>query len=54
LMTGRIPIHSALWVVVVPGDENGLTKNTATMAEFFQKNGYSTYKKLAQVIGSAD
>ena len=42
-MTGRIPIRSALSVVVVPGDENGLTKNTPTIAEFFQKNGFSTY-----------
>jgi arylsulfatase len=42
-MTGRIPIRSALSVVVVPGDENGLTKFTPTIAEFFQKNGYGTY-----------
>ena len=42
-MTGRIPIRSALSVVVVPGDENGLTKSTPTIAEFFQKNGYTTY-----------
>src|SRR5271166_621424 len=42
-MTGRIPIRSALSVVVVPGDPNGLTKSTPTIAEFFQKNGYSTY-----------
>ena len=42
-MTGRIPIRSALSVVVAPGDENGLTKSTPTIAEFFQKNGYGTY-----------
>jgi Sulfatase len=42
-MTGRIPIRSALSVVVVPGEENGLTKSTPTIAEFFQKNGYGTY-----------
>ena len=42
-MTGRIPIRSALSVVVVPGDQNGLTKSTPTIAEFFQKNGYATY-----------
>ena len=42
-MTGRYPIRSALSVVVVPGDPNGLTKSTPTIAEFFQKNGYSTY-----------
>ena len=42
-MTGRIPIRSALSVVVVPGDPNGLTQDTPTIAEFYQKNGYSTY-----------
>ena len=42
-MTGRIPIRSALSVVVVPGDPNGLTKDTPTIAEFYQKNGYQTY-----------
>ena len=40
-MTGRIPIRSALSVVVVPADENGLTKDTPTIAEFFKKNGYA-------------
>ncbi len=42
-ITGRIPIRSALSVVVVPGDPNGLRKETPTIAEFYQKNGYSTY-----------
>ncbi len=42
-MTGRYPIRSALSVVVAPGDPNGLSKSTPTIAEFFQKNGYSTY-----------
>src|SRR5271170_2778241 len=42
-ITGRIPIRSALSVVVVPGDPNGLGKETPTIAEFYQKNGYSTY-----------
>jgi arylsulfatase len=42
-MTGRLPIRSALSVVVVPGDPNGLKKETPTIAEFYQKNGYSTY-----------
>ena len=28
---------------MAPGDENGLTKATPTMAEFFKKNGYQTY-----------
>lgn len=42
-ITGRIPIRSALSIVVAPGDENRLRKETPTIAEFFQKNGYSTY-----------
>ena len=42
-MTGRIPIRSALSVVIVPGDENFLRKETPTIAEFFKKNGYTTY-----------
>ena len=42
-LTGRIPIHSALSIVVAPGDENALRKETPTIAEFFKKNGYSTY-----------
>jgi arylsulfatase A-like enzyme len=42
-MTGRIPIRSALSVVVAPGDRNGLNKATPTIAEFFKKNGYTTY-----------
>src|SRR4029078_7728138 len=42
-ITGRIPLRSSLSVVVAPGDENGLKKETPTIAEFFKKNGYQTY-----------
>jgi arylsulfatase A-like enzyme len=42
-ITGRIPIRTALSIVVAPGDENALKKETPTIAEFFKKNGYSTY-----------
>ena len=42
-MTGRIPVRTALSVVVVPGDPNGLDSDTPTIAEFYQKNGYQTY-----------
>jgi arylsulfatase len=42
-MAGRIPIRAALSIVVVPGDENALKKKTPAIAEFFSKNGYSTY-----------
>jgi arylsulfatase A-like enzyme len=42
-LTGRMPIRSALSIVVAPGDPNYLRKETPTIAEFFQKNGYTTY-----------
>jgi len=42
-ITGRIPIRSALSIVVAPGDLNYLRKETPTIAEFFKKNGYKTY-----------
>ncbi len=42
-LTGRIPIRSALSIVVAPGDPNAIRKETPTIAEFFKKNGYSTY-----------
>jgi len=43
LMTGRIPIRTALSVVVAPGDENHLRAETPTIAEYFKDNGYRTY-----------
>ena len=42
-ITGRIPIRSALSIVVAPADPNFLRKETPTIAEFFKTNGYSTY-----------
>jgi hypothetical protein len=42
-LTGRLPIRSALSIVVAPGDENRLRKETPTIVEFFQRNGYITY-----------
>ncbi len=42
-ITGRIPIRTALSIVVAPGDENYLRPEVPTIAEFFKKNGYGTY-----------
>ena len=42
-VTGRIPIRTALSIVIGPGDRNYLRKETPTIAEFFKKNGYETY-----------
>ena len=39
-MTGRLPVRSALSVVIAPGDPNKLRPETPTIAEFFKKNGY--------------
>ena len=54
-ITGRIPIRSALSVVTVPGDLNGLRKETPTIAEFFKKNGYRglRFRAATQQIGEA-
>jgi arylsulfatase len=52
-MTGRIPIRSALSVVVVPSDRNGLRKETPTIGEFYQKNGYSTFYSGKWHLGDA-
>src|ERR1700751_81582 len=41
-ITGLIPIRTSLSSVLVPGDPNGLTAETPTIAEFLKKAGYST------------
>ena len=42
-ITGRIPVRSALSVVIAPGDPNKLRPEIPTIAEFFKMNGYQTY-----------
>jgi arylsulfatase A-like enzyme len=41
-ITGRIPIRTSLSSVLAPGDPNGLTKETPTVAGFLKKYGYTT------------
>ncbi|MGA7384442.1 MAG: sulfatase-like hydrolase/transferase [Methylocella sp.] len=53
-ITGLIPIRSALSIVVAPGDENRLRKETPTIAEFFRKNGYTTYFSGKWHLGEAE
>jgi arylsulfatase A-like enzyme len=43
LITGRLPIRSGVSVVIGPGDPNHLHAETPTIAEFYKKNGYTTY-----------
>jgi arylsulfatase A-like enzyme len=41
-VTGCIPIRTSLSSVLVPGDPNGLTSETPTIAEALKEAGYST------------
>lgn len=41
-ITGRIPIRTALSLVLVPGDPNYLMKEDPTIAEAMKKEGYTT------------
>lgn len=41
-MTGRIPIRTALSLVLVPGDPDHITNETPTVAQFLKQNGYAT------------
>ena len=41
-ITGRIPIRTALSLVLVPGDPNYLRRETPTIAEQLKKAGYTT------------
>ncbi len=41
-ITGRIPIRTALSLVLIPGDPDGLTRETPTVAEFLKSAGYTT------------
>lgn len=41
-VTGRVPIRTSLSSVMAPGDPNGLTKQTPTIAQFLKQAGYTT------------
>jgi arylsulfatase len=41
-ITGRIPIRTSLSSVLAPGDPNGLTKQTPTIASYLKKANYTT------------
>jgi arylsulfatase len=41
-ITGRIPIRTALSLVLVPGDPDHLTPDTPTVAQFLKAGGYTT------------
>jgi arylsulfatase len=41
-ITGRLPIRTALSLVLIPGDPDGLTRETPTVAEFLKQAGYAT------------
>ena len=41
-ITGRIPIRTSLSAVLAPGDPNGLTKETPTIAQYLKQANYTT------------
>jgi arylsulfatase A-like enzyme len=41
-ITGRIPIRTSLSAVLTPGDPNGLTKETPTIAQYLKQAGYNS------------
>ncbi len=41
-ITGRIPIRTSLSSVLAPGDPNGITKQTPTIAQYLKKAGYTS------------
>ena len=41
-ITGRIPIRTSLSAVLAPGDPNGLTKQTPTIAQFLKQANYTS------------
>lgn len=41
-VTGRVPIRTALSGVLAPGDPNGLTDQTPTIAQYLKEAGYTT------------
>ena len=41
-ITGRIPIRTSLSAVLAPGDPNGLTKETPTIAQFLKQANYTS------------
>src|SRR3990172_1423055 len=41
-ITGRIPIRTSLSAVLAPGDPNGLTKQTPTIAQYLKQGGYTS------------
>jgi arylsulfatase A-like enzyme len=41
-ITGRIPIRTSLSAVLAPGDPNGLTKQTPTIAQYLKQANYTT------------
>ena len=47
-ITGRIPIRTALSLVLVPGDPDHLTPDTPTVAQFLKAGGY-THRAARQV-----
>jgi arylsulfatase A-like enzyme len=53
-ITGRIPIRTALSLVLLPGDPDHLTPGTPTVAEFLGDQGYTTVQLGKWHLGDVD
>ena len=53
-ITGRIPIRTALSLVLLPGDPDHLTPETPTVAEFLRDQGYTTVQLGKWHLGDVD
>lgn len=53
-VTGRIPIRTSLSAVLAPGDPNGLTKQTPTIAQYLKQAGYTTVQLGKWHLGDKD
>ncbi|MCC7024760.1 MAG: arylsulfatase [Thermomicrobiales bacterium] len=53
-ITGRIPIRTALSLVLLPGDPDHLTPETPTVAQFMSEQGYTTVQIGKWHLGDVD
>jgi arylsulfatase A-like enzyme len=53
-ITGRIPIRTALSLVLLPGDPDHLTPETPTVAQFMTEQGYTTCQMGKWHLGDVD
>ena len=50
-ITGRVPMRTSLSAVLAPGDPNGLTKQTPTIAQYLKRAGYNSVQLGKWFVG---